>query len=86
MTNYAKKHLKETVKAINTLIERGRKYVDTKAIRQINKIPSSDRSSINFIWRSLEKLEDDGYLEVNGRANPKLYIIKSNKDIELNED
>lgn len=86
MTNYAKKYLRETIKAINTLIERGRKYVDTKAIRQINKIPSSDRSCINFIWRSLEILEKDGYLELDGRATPKLYIIKSRERIEFRED
>jgi hypothetical protein len=86
MTDYTKKYLKETIKAINKLIQKGQKFVDTRTIRRINKISSSDRSRINFIWRSLETLEEDGYLEVDGRSHPKLYVIKSEEEIEYKED
>jgi len=86
MTNYNKKHLNETIKALNTLIEEGRRYVDTKTIRRINEISSSDHSRINFIWRSLKNLKEEGYLEVNGRKSPKLYIIKTEEKIDLEED
>ncbi len=86
MTDYRKKHLRDTIKAINALMEQGNRYVDTKIVRRILNIPSSDRSSINFIWRALDTLKDDGYLDINGRESPRLYIIRANNKLNFENE
>ncbi|MEJ2294967.1 MAG: hypothetical protein P8Y23_09360, partial [Candidatus Lokiarchaeota archaeon] len=59
--------------------------VNTKRIRRCNRIKSSDRSKINFIWRSLDCLAEEGILEVNGTYSPKTYKIKSNEKNDVDE-
>lgn len=83
MTNFRKHYLRLTVRAINVLFAKERTYVDTKTIRRLSQIPSTDRSSINFIWRSLEYLENQGYIEKNGRDSPQLYEITSASLIDI---
>jgi len=78
------KNLKETLDAINKLIDNNVTVVNTKRIRRCNNIKSSNRSKINFIWRSLDYLEKEGILEINGSFNPKTYKIKL--DQRLNVD
>lgn len=82
MTNYRQKYLRDTINALNTLIERKRNHVDTKAIRRELGIPSSNRSATNFLWRSLKELEKEGYIVANGRDHPKRYVIAVEKPIE----
>jgi hypothetical protein len=77
------KNLKETLEAINQLIDNNIYIVNTKRIRRCYNIKSSNRSKINFIWRSLNYLEQEGILEVNGSVNPKSYKIKNKKKIDV---
>jgi len=77
------KNLKETLGAINKLIDNNVHVVNTKRIRKCNKIKSSDRSKINFIWRSLSFLEQEGILEKNGVNKPKTYNIRNLDPIDI---
>lgn len=73
-------NLRETVSAVNKIIDRKISYVDVKRIRKIINIKSSNRSKINFIWRSLKVLENDGILSCSGSSSPKTYkIVKMQK-------
>ena len=78
-------NLKETLEAINKLIDNNVNIVNTKRIRRCNNIKSSNRSKINFIWRALRYLEEEGILTVNGITNPKTYKITSNEKLNVNE-
>ena len=77
------KNLKDTLEAINKLIENNVNIVNTKRIRRCNNIKSSNRSKINFIWRSLKFLEEEGILTMNGITNPKTYKITTNRKIDI---
>jgi hypothetical protein len=77
------KNLSETVEAINKLIESKVNIVTTKRIRRCFNIKSSNRSKINFIWRALKVLEEEGILALNGVTNPKTYKILIDDKIEL---
>ena len=78
------KNLEETLNAINKLIEKNVYLVNTKRIRRCNNIKSSNRSKINFIWRSLKYLEEEGsILERNGVINPTTYKIKKKEKINI---
>ena len=79
------KNLKETLEAINKLIENNVMIVNAKRIRRCNNIKSSNRSKINFIWRSLNYLEREGILEANGAIKPKNYKIRSKEKIDIEE-
>ncbi|MFX1407022.1 MAG: hypothetical protein ACFFC9_09395 [Promethearchaeota archaeon] len=79
------KNLRETLQAINKLIDNHVAVVNTKRIRRCNNIKSSNRSKINFIWRSLDYLEKEGILEINGTYSPKTYKIKSNEKIDIDK-
>ena len=79
------KNLRETLQAINKLIDNNVNVVNTKRIRRCNNIKSSNRSKINFIWRSLDFLEKEGILEINGSYSPKTYKIKLNEKINIDE-
>jgi hypothetical protein len=78
-------NLRETLDAVNKLIDNNVNIVNTKRIRRCNNIKSSNRSKINFIWRSLEFLEREGILEMNGTYSPKSYKIKSNQKLDVDE-
>ena len=75
MTNYSKKSLDDTLKAINLLRERGIKYIDTKKIRQTLDIKSNEHSKISFIWRALKHFREKGVLKEYGSSTPKRYEI-----------
>lgn len=77
------KNLKDTLEAINKLIENNVNIVNTKKIRRCYNIKSSNRSKINFIWRSLNYLEKQGILAINGATNPKTYKITANEKINV---
>jgi len=78
------KNLEETLNAINKLINKNVFLVNTKRIRRCNNVKSSDRSKINFIWRSLKYLESEGsVLERNGKVNPTTYKIKKKDQIDI---
>ncbi len=76
-------NLRETLDAINKLIDNKIAIVNCKRIRRCQHIKSSDRSKINFIWRSLNYLEQKGILEPNGVIKPKNYKIKNNEKIDV---
>jgi len=78
------KNLEETLNAINKLIEKNVYLVNTKRIRRCNNIKSNNRSKINFIWRSLKYLEEEGsILERNGIVNPTTYKIKKKEKVNI---
>ena len=78
------KNLEETLNAINKLIDKNVYLVNTKRIRRCNNIKSNNRSKINFIWRSLKYLEEEGsILERNGVINPTTYKIKKKEKINI---
>ena len=79
------KNLRETVEAINKLIDNNVNIVNTKRVRRCNNIKSSNRSKINFIWRSLDCLAKEGILETNGIYSPKTYKIKSDEKLDVDE-
>lgn len=68
------KHLEETIKAIKNM---NGSPITVKRVRMVKDIPSSDRSQINFIWRTLGYLEEKGILEMNGSKNPKSYKVSN---------
>ena len=76
-------NLKDTLVAINKLVDNNITLVNTKRIRRCNSIKSSNRSKINFIWRSLKFLEGEGILSKNGITNPKTYQISSKEKIDV---
>jgi len=78
-------NLKETLEAINKLIDNNVNIVNTKRVRRCNNIKSSNRSKINFIWRALRYLEEEGILTLNGITNPKTYKITSNQKLDIEE-
>lgn len=61
--------------AINELIKKGYPLIDTKRIRHFLNIKNSNRAKINFIWRSLEYLTKEGYLEIFSDKSPKIYKL-----------
>lgn len=79
------KNLRDTLEAINKLIDNKVYRVDTKRIRRCNNVKSSNRSKINFIWRSLDYLEKEGILEINGSYHPKTYNIKLNQKLDIDK-
>ncbi len=76
-------NLKETLEAINKLIDKNITIVSTKRVRRCNNIESSNRSKINFIWRSLAFLEEKEILEINGSTSPKTYHITPQQKINI---
>lgn len=76
-------NLKETIDAVNKIIDRKISYVDVKRIRKTINVKSSNRSKINFIWRSLKVLENDGILRCNGSNSPKTYKIVKLQKIDI---
>ncbi len=83
--DFFKKNLKDTLEALNKLIDNNVNIVNTKRIRRCNNIKSSNRSKINFIWRSLKFLEEEGILTINGIVNPKTYKITTNQKIDIKD-
>jgi len=83
--DFFSRNLRETMEAINKLIDNNVNLVTTKSIRRCNKIKASNRSKINFIWRSLNYLEKEGILEMNGTYSPKSYKIKSPQKIDIDD-
>ena len=83
--DFFQKNLEETLEALNKLIERNIKKVNTKRVRRCNNVKSSNRSKINFIWRALKYLEGEGILEPNGTGNPKTYKINRTEKINVKE-
>ena len=80
------KNLEETLNAINKLIDKNVYLVNTKRIRRCNNIKSNNRSKINFIWRSLKFLQEEGsIIERNGIVNPTTYKIKTKERINIPE-
>jgi len=77
------KNLSDTIEAVNRLIESNVNIVNTKKIRRCFNIKSSNRSKINFIWRALKILEEEGILALNGISNPKTYKILIEQKIEV---
>lgn len=77
------KNVRETLEALNKLIDNNVYVVNCKRVRRCNNVKSSNRSKINFIWRSLKLLQSEGILEKNGVCNPVTYKIKPKKKINI---
>jgi len=81
--DFVTKYLKETLEAINYSIEKNYHTISTKLVKKYQEIKPKDHSKTNFIWRSLEFLEKQDILEVNGSTSPKLYNIKPREKISI---
>ncbi len=79
------KNLRDTLEAINKLIENNVYAVNTKRVRRCNHIKSSNRSKINFIWRALKFLEQQGVLAKNGIDDPTTYKIALKEKLDIEE-
>ena len=73
---YFDKIMQSTKDAINFYHKKGIRQVDVKSIRSFMDVPSSDRSKINFISRSLNQLAIDGFLEKLENKSTLKYKIR----------
>ncbi len=80
--DFFEENLKNTINAVNQLRSKNG-VISVRKIRYVQKIKSTDRSKINFIWRGLHYLVSKNILEINGSKNRKTYIIKSQDKIDL---
>ncbi|UPO70960.1 hypothetical protein QKV40_gp06 [Varidnaviria sp.] len=60
---------------INQLISTGQRVITSRTIRIFNDIDKSDRSSINFIWRNLKFLNENGFIEKYSDTTPIKYRL-----------
>ena len=81
--DFVSKYLRETLEAINYSIEKNYKTISTRIVKKYKGIKPKDRSKTNFVWRSLEFLEKQNVLEVNGSTTPKIYYIKPKEKIDI---
>ena len=72
--NFFKSNLEDTVRAIKDLVKKNRR-ITVQKIRQFHEIKSSNRSKINFIWRSLKHLTAQNVLKCIIRKSPKIYEL-----------
>ena len=75
ITNYQEYYMKKTMEAIEKLKENNVFVVNVKRIRRVLKVRSSNRSEINFYWRSLQQLEKEGKLVKENSTGPEDYRI-----------
>jgi hypothetical protein len=75
----SKNYIGEVINTINYLIKKGKRIIDTKRLRRINNVKASNRSKINFYWRTLEQLEKLNYLKLANHTNPKSYFLPENQ-------
>ena len=68
-------YLNLTLEAINESISKGNMIIDVKKVRRYHNIPQFDKSKINFIWRSLEFLEQQGLITRYLNKTPKSYKL-----------
>jgi hypothetical protein len=72
---YYDKIFRTTTKAIVHFQGKGIDKIDVKTIRKYHDIPSSERSTISFISRSLNELTAKGFLKTLNNSTPKKYLI-----------
>jgi hypothetical protein len=75
-------NIKEVVESLNRLIERNIPLADTKKVRICAGIKSSNRSKINFIWRSLKYLNEHGFIDIDGAAGKYKLTRKTPFDVD----
>ena len=75
--------MQDSIEVINYLIKKGIKKIQVKSIRVFHNIPSSDRSKIHFISRSLDELTKRGVLKYIGKNSPKKYEIIAKEEISF---
>lgn len=66
------------IATINHEISLGRMLINTKRVREFHNISNSEKSKINFIWRSLQSLKKQGIITLYSE-DPKSYTIPKNK-------
>jgi hypothetical protein len=71
--DFFEKYLKETVETIKSF---SNGLITVKRIRIAQRVKSTDRSKINFIWRALKCLVDINFLEYNDSRRPYSYKLK----------
>jgi len=76
-------NLKDVLEAVNKKIENHRLTINTRIIRRLYDIESSNRSKINFIWQSLQYLEKEGILILINGKRPKNYMINVKMKINI---
>ncbi|KKM14442.1 hypothetical protein LCGC14_1706040 [marine sediment metagenome] len=77
MTDFRKRYLQDTLKAIYSFTT---SLITVRRIRTYLRIQGSDRSKISLISRSLKLLEDGGFLKIKGSRSPKNYKTTFSKE------
>jgi len=73
---FFEKYLDETVRAIEYLTRNNfNALISVKKVRDYYHIDPLDHSKINFYWRSLLLLEQEGILESEGPHMPRRYRV-----------
>jgi len=75
MNNTQKRLFENIVDIINNFIEQNRSFIDTKRIRRLLEIKSNDKSQINWIWRNLKLLNNNGIIFLTETNNRTLYEL-----------
>ena len=74
--NFTEKFRDETIRAIGGLIRfKYDSLITVKKIRDLYNIESFDNSKINFYWRSLQYLEENGILKRCSSKKPREYRV-----------
>ena len=86
--NIYEKFMEETVRAIGDIIRyRYTSVITVKKIRDFYNIKAKNSSKINFYWRCLHALEQNGILKRYGSNKPKKYqVLNYFKFFELLHD
>lgn len=81
--NFKYYYMSLVIEAINRAIIKKKTLINVKRIRQFYNIPGSDKSVINFIWRSLDYLEKRGFIIEHSNNGPskRYYVPKEILDI-----
>jgi hypothetical protein len=86
--NIPKKFMDDTIRAIGYITRFNyHSLISVKKIRDLFNIEALNYSKINFYWRSLQSLEQDGVLQRVGSSTPKKYrVLNFFKLFELLQD
>jgi len=82
-TTHAYYYFDLVLETVNECIKKKVNIITTRTIRMLNHIKSSDRYKIQYIWRNLDFLEKNGFIELY-KKNPKRYKLPQ-KEIKIEE-
>lgn len=75
----------DVIKVLNELLEKGLEIISVKRIRDIKDVKTSDRSKINFYWRTLRMLCRKGFIKKSKFQFGNTYRYEIEKPIKLED-